>query len=210
MSWDLIGGRKMADVLTQEQIDKLVADKIAEATKGLLTEEEVTRRVTAEADRRVESGIQKGLETKKQIWEREYAERLQLSAEELAQKEYSEKLQSVTAKEKEIQKKANKLEAKDMLSEASIPKAQYEKLLGMLVSDDDATTKANVQGFIDMYNSTKVELETSIKSQFANIPPPHTGGKDDVVTQDSFRKMGYADKLAFKQANPELYKQYIK
>lgn len=44
------------------------------------------QRVTSETDRRVESGIQKGLETSKLKWETEYSERAKLSADELAKK----------------------------------------------------------------------------------------------------------------------------
>lgn len=195
---------------TQEQLDKIVADKLAEAKTGLYTEDEINKRVMSEVDRRVESGIQKGLETQKQKWERELSERAKLSAEELARKDFDEQLKTVTAKEREIQKKSNTLDAKDMLAEAQIPKAQYDKIIGMLVSDDADTTKANVQNFIDMFNNTKVEIETKVKSEFTQIPPPKTNAKSGVTTKDDFIKMTYADKLKLKTSNPDLYKEFIK
>jgi len=191
---------------TQEQLDAM----IAEAKKGLFTEDELTKRVTSEVDRRVESGIQKGLETQKQKWERELAEKAKLSAEELAKKEFEEKVNGLTAKEKEIQKKANRLEAVEMLTNASIPKSQYEKVMSVLISDDENATKANVQNFIDVFNSTKAELETKIRGEASNVKPPETSGNNGVVTKQEFDKMGYADKLKFKQANPELYKKFTK
>jgi len=113
--------------LTQEQIDAMILEKVAEAKKGLFTEEDLQRKVTSEVDRRVESGIQKGLETQKEKWERELKEKAQMSAEELAKKEYEEKMQTVTAKEREVMRKANLLEAKSMLADADVPKSHYEK-----------------------------------------------------------------------------------
>lgn len=195
---------------TQEQLDALIAEKVTEAKKGLFSEEELNKRVTSEVDRRVETGIQKGLETQKQKWEREFAERAKLSAEELAKKEFEDKLQQMTAKEREIQRKANQLEAKSMLTDASIPKSHYDKFIGMLVTDDGETTKANVQNFIDMFNVTKTEIETKVKSEFTNVPKPNTGMGDNTLTKEAFNKMGYADKLKLKQSNPELYKQFMK
>ena len=199
----------MADY-TQEQLDLIIAEKVAEANKGLFTEEELQKRVTSETDRRVETGIQKGLETQKQKWERELSEKANLSAEQLAQKNFEEKLKEVSNKELEINKRANNLEAKNMLSDAQIPKAQYDKIIGMLVSDDTERTKDNVQNFIDMFNATKVDIETKVKSEFTKIPSPRVGIGNDVITKDDFIKMTYSDKLKLKTSNPDLYKEFIK
>lgn len=190
---------------SQEQIDKLIAD----AKVGLFGEEELQKKVDAETDRRVNTGIQKGLETEKAKWKLELETNAKLTAEQLAQKEFEEKLNTVSAKEQEINRKANLIDAKDMLSEASIPKKNYESFLAVLVSNDSETTKQNVQNFIDMFNSTKTELETKIKSELAKIPPPDTGG-NKIVTKVDFDKMGYVEKLGFKQKYPELYKEFMK
>jgi len=90
-----------------------------------------------------------------------------------------------------------------------IPKSQYDKVIGMLVSDDDESTKANVQNFVDIFNSTKVEIETKVKSEYSSIPVPKSGTSES-VTKEAFNKMGYADKLKFKATNPELYTQFMK
>lgn len=195
---------------TQDQIDALIEEKVNEVKKGLFTEEELTKRVTSEVDKRVESGIQKGLETQRQKWERELSEKAKLSAEELAKKEFEEQLNGVTQKEREINKRANLLDAKDMLSEAQIPKTHYEKFIGMLVSDDVEVTKSNVFNFIEMFNKTKEEIETKVKSENSLIPKPKSGNGDEPVTKETFNKMGYAEKLSFKQSNPTLYKEFMK
>lgn len=86
--------------LTQEQIDKL----ISEAKQGLFTKEDLEKEITREADRRVELGIQKGIETQKSKWAKELEEKAKLSAEEIARREFQEKEQLLTARELEAQK----------------------------------------------------------------------------------------------------------
>lgn len=190
---------------TQEQVDQM----IAEAKLGLFTEEDLQKKITSEVDRRVESGIQKGLETKKQKWEREYSERAKLTAEELAQKQLEEKMQELSGKEKEISKKANRIEARSILAEANIPKAHYEKFIDLLVNDDAETTTSNVQNFVDVFNSTRDDITNQIKSEYSNVPKPKTGA-NGTLTKDDFDKMGYGEKIKFKTENPDLYKEFMK
>ena len=190
---------------TQEQVDQM----IAEAKLGLYTEEDLQKKITSEVDRRVESGIQKGLETQKQKWEREYSERAKLTAEELAQKQLEEKMQELSSREKEISKKANRIEAKNILAEANIPKAHYEKFIDLLVNDDVETTMSNVQNFVDVFNSTKDDITNQIKSEYSNVPKPKTGA-NGTLTKDDFDKMGYGEKIKFKAENPDLYKEFMK
>lgn len=186
----------------------MIADAVSTAKKGLYTEEELTRRVTSEVDRRVESGIQKGLETQKTKWEQEFSEKAKLSAEELAKREFDTQLKSITEKEKVIAKRGNLIEAKESLNEAGIPKSYYEKFTEMLVSDDAEVTKTNVQNFVDMFSKTKLELETKIKSELTNVKPPSTGGQQTLTKKD-FDALGYAEKIKFKTDNPELYKNFM-
>lgn len=194
---------------TQEQLDALISEKISEAKKGLFSEEELNKRVTSEVDRRVESGIQKGIETHKKKWEEEYSQRAKLTAEELAQKELEDKLAQLNSKEKEILLKSNKIDAIYKLSEANVPKSHYDNFIGMLVTDNAESTSANIENFINMYKSTRTDIETKIKEQFSTIPAP-TKANNGEITKEKFDKMGYAEKIKFKSENPELYKQFIK
>ena len=196
--------------LTQEQIDQMIAEKVAEARAGLFTEDELSKRVTSEVDRRVESGIQKGLETQRKKWEQDFSERAKLTAEELAKKDFEEKMQGLSQKEKEIQRKANLTEAKDLLADAQIPKSHYDKFIGILVSDDPESTKANIQNFIDVFNTTKTEIENKVKAEYSKIPQPSAGPGDEPVTQAKFNAMSYSQKLEFKAKHPDLYKEFIK
>lgn len=188
----------------QAHIDNLLSEK----TQGLFTQEDLDRKVTSEVDRRVESGIQKGLETNKAKWERELSEKAKLSAEELVQKELDEKMQDLSKREREILKRANTLDAKDLLANAEIPKAQYEKFIGLLVNDDSEATIQNVNNFIETFNETKTEIESNIKKQYSQVPPPKSG-QAGTITKAEFSKMGYAEMMELKNSNPDLYKSLI-
>jgi hypothetical protein len=193
----------------QEQIDKMIADATEKARAGLFTEDDLQRRVTSEVDRRVESGIQKGLETQRRKWEEEYSKKAQMTAEELAQKELEERLKEISGREKEIKLRANSLEAKELLNNAGVPKEHYESLLNPLISEDSESTKANIESLINTYTQTRSELEAKIRQEMGNVPSPTTGKGDAPVTKESFSKMNYAEILAFKKSNPDLYTKFM-
>lgn len=195
---------------TQEQINAMLESARKEAVKGMLTEDEVNRRVTAEVDRRVNSGIEKGIETQKAKWIAEYEKTSKLTAEELAQQKIKEEKDKILAKEREINRKSNLIEAKEMLSSAQIEKDKYDKIIGTLVSDDLELTKANIQSFIDVFNTTKQDLETKIKSTLTNVKPPASTGSGEEVTLESFKKMSYSEKIKFKTEHPEEFKKFMK
>lgn len=190
---------------TQEQLDEM----IKKATEGLFTPEDLEKRVQSEVDRRVETGIQKGLATHKQKWEQEFVEKSKLTAEELAQKQIEETLKSLSEKEKALSKRNNEIEAKHLLTEANVPKSHYDKFIGLLVSDDFETTKSNIDNFINMFNATKSEIETEVKSKLTNVQKP-TNGSVGGVTKADFDKMTSIEKIKFKEEHPELFKQFIR
>lgn len=190
----------------QAYIDNLIVEK----TAGLFTEDELNRRVTSEVDRRVESGIQKGLETHKSKWEKEFQAKAQLTAEELAQQEFENKVGELNAREQELARRANTLNAKDLLSNAEIPKKHYDKFIDLLVSDDEDSTVSNVQNFIDTFNQTKTELESEIQKKYVNIPQPEMGEGESTLTKEEFNKLSYMEKIKVKETNPELYKNLMR
>lgn len=186
----------------QEHIDKLIAEK----TRGLYTKDDLDRQVTAEVDRRVESGIQKGLETHKNKWKEEFQQNAELTAEELAQKKLDEKMEEISRKESEINKKTNVLNARDMLTQAEIPKKQYEKMLDILVTDDGETTTENVTNFIETFNETKTEIESVIKKEYSIVGKPSVGGTNNKgVSKEDFEGMTYLEKVELKRTNEDLY-----
>ena len=201
------GGNEMD--YTQEQLDKMLKDAIADATKGLFTEDELHRRVTSEVDRRVETGIQKGLETNKAKWQEELERKAKLTATEIADEKIKEQLKTIEQREREVARRANTLNAKDLLSEAGVPKDHYDKVLGMVVSDDAEATLNNVNSFVALFSETKTNLETQLKTELTKIPKPQTGSNDAVIDKAKFTAMPYAKKLEFKASHPEQYKSFI-
>lgn len=191
---------------TQEQIDAM----IAEAKKGLYTESDLNKKITAEVDRRVESGIKNGVETQRAKWEADYKNSQNLTVEQIAEQKLKEAEQKLKDREREINRRANTAEVKELLSEAGIPKSQYETLIGMLVHDDPEIAKSNAQNFINTFGSLKNEIETKVKSTISQVPPPTQVAKTQVVGRKEFDNMGYAEKLEFKKSNPELYKEFMK
>lgn len=194
---------------TQEQVDEMIASRIAEVTKGLYSEADLQSKVTAEVDRRVESGIQNGVAKQKAKWEAEFAEKAKLSAEELAHREIESKLNDLSAKEKEIARKSNLINAKDALTNANVPKEHYDKFIDLLVSDADDVTTENVTKFISMFNETSQSIENKIKEKFSIVTPPNSGSGGE-MTSEKFAKLSYSEALELKKSNPELYNKYIK
>lgn len=152
----------------QEYIDNLLTEK----TKDLYTKDELDRQVTAEVDRRVESGIKKGLETQKAKWEEEFEKKTQMSAEELAKMKIEDRLKSMEERESEINKRSNRIDAREMFASASIPEEDYSQFMDLLVSDDSDVTHENVSQFINRLSITRDNIEKSVKKELSNIPAP--------------------------------------
>lgn len=191
---------------TPEQLEH-INNLIAEKTKGLFTKEDLDKEVTREVDRRVESGIKKGLETNKKKWKEELEKQSKLSAEELAEKKLQDKMDEIGNKELELSLRANTLDAKSMLAEAEIPKAHYEKFVGILVNGDEEETKSNVENFISTFNETKAEMEKSIKKEFANVPSLEKGKNKININKDDVSKMTYLEIKELKENNKEVYEK---
>lgn len=175
-----LGGIKMEFTKEQqEHIDNL----LAEETKNLYTEDDLNKKVTAEVDRRVESGIQKGLETKRAKWEEEYEKKAKLSAEELAKLNVKEQLNAISEREAEINTRSNRIDAREMFSEAKIPEGDYSKFMDLLVTDDVDVTHSNVNNFIESFTSTRDNIEKSVKQELSQVPAPK--GDEEGTTQKS-------------------------
>lgn len=185
------------------------------------TREQVDLMLQQEGDRRVTTA----LKTAKESWEieqkrlldeqresitREMEERSKLTAEELAKKEFEDRTKALEERERGVDRKVNLLNAQTALIAAGIPKDRYESMLEMLVADDTKKTEENVKHFVDLYNSTKKEIESSVRSELAVVPKPETNPAAKSTTKEDFDKMTYAAKLQFKKDNPELYAKFMK
>lgn len=195
---------------TQEQIDKL----IAEATSGLFTEDDLTKRVTAEVDRRVETGIQKGIATQRAKIEQdikvEMERKAALSAEELVQEQLKLRETELLERESAIKLQANMLEAKSVLAQKGVPKESYEKLIDTLVFDDADKTMSAVNTFAEVFDGMRNEIETKVRTEQSHIPTPHTGEGTKPMTREQFKKLPYKEMLEIKNSDPDLYKAMTK
>ena len=186
----------------QAEIDSL----IAAAKVGLFTQSDLDKKVTAEVDRRVNTGIQKGIETEKSKWEREYAEKANLTAAELAQKDYDDKLKALSERESALSTQANKIEAQNLFVSAGIKQEEYSKFIDLLVSGDSESTTSNVTNFIESLKNTRSEIESQVKKEFSIVTPPSTNPEGNkALTKDTFAKMKYKERLDLKQTNKQLY-----
>lgn len=185
------------------------------------TQEQVNDMLQREGDRRVtaaletaktkwEEELKKKLEEERATITKEIEERSKLSAEELAKKELEERTRALAARESEITMKSNMLNAQSELTKAGIPKEKYDGIINMIVTNDEKTTTENVKNFIDVYNSTKTEIESAVRSELSKIPKPETNNGETVKTKEEFDKLSYAGKVQFKKDNPELYAKFIK
>ena len=192
---------------TQEQLDKMINDKVTEATKSLYTKDDLDKGISSEVDRRISTGIEKGISTERTKWEKDFSEKAKLSAEELAKKELAEQMSSLTDRESEVSKKANLLDAREKLTEAGVPKTHYDKFLGVMVTSDGDSTAKNINDFVEMYTTTKSELEASLKAEMSRVKPPKEGSAG-TKTKEEFTTMTYSQKVAFKESNPAEYKSF--
>jgi len=178
------------DAILQKEADKRVTDALGTAK----TKWEEQKKLDMESER---TNLKTELEAN-----------AKLSAEELAKKEFEDKMGELTQKEISIKRKENLLQAYDEFSKAEIPKSHYEKLVGMMVSEDENATLTNVKNFIETFNVTKTDIETKIKTEMSKINSPDKGGNES-TTKAEFDKMRYSEKVKFKTEHPDAYKGFM-
>jgi len=195
----------------QAVIDSLVAEAEAKAKAGLFTEEDLNKKVTAEVDRRVETGIKKGVETQRSKWEQEYITKANMTAEQRAKEEFDEKFKEIAQREAEIAKRANRLEAQNLFVEAGVKKDDYSKFIDILVSDSVESTTNNVNNFIDTFKNTRSEIEAQLKKELSIIKAPDVNTEGDKgVTKEMFDKMSTQEKIDLKKKAPKLVEGFLK
>jgi len=181
------------------------------------TQEEVNALLQSEGDRRVTSAREK-FETDKQeairlaeeAIKQKIEDEARLSAEELAKKNFDEQVKALESEKSELARQSNLLLATQKLTEAGVPKDKYEEMLNLMVTKDADGTTANVDRFINVVKTTMADVETKVRTELSNVPPPNSGNGGTEITKESFNKMGYDEKLKLKTENPELFKSFMK
>lgn len=111
---------------------------------------------------------------------------------------------------KEIERKYNLNELSMGLSETISDKDVVNNIASKMLDGDN-------KGAIDALNkyikSNNENLSKQIKEQLLKdnpTPPPTNTTNNGGVTKQAFEKMSYAERVAFKEKNPEMYEKYTK
>lgn len=178
---------------SQEELDAMVAEAVANATKNMIPQREF--------DKKVQVSVDKSMRTYKRKWEDEFKKQQAMTAEELA----AEKIKTATAdlekRERALAYKSNQMIAKDMLVSAEIPSKHYEKILPNLINIDEEVTKTSVEAFIDSYKSSMTDIETRLKAELTSIPAPKISSPE--TTRRDFKKMSADERIKLKNENPD-------
>lgn len=134
--------KKEENVLTQEQVDRIIQERLDRERKKL----------TKDAEDRIKKA-------------QEEAERLaQLSAEEKQKELEAKNREELQGREREIAKRENRLEAIERFSEAKVP----VHLVDYIISDDKDKTLERTEDFIKSYNES---VSQSVADQLKGTPP---------------------------------------
>lgn len=94
-------------------------------------------------------------------------------------------------------------EASKMLSEHDIQ--VDEDLLAFVVKDTAEDTQTAVNAFVGLINK---KVEQGVKKALSGNTPKTNVGQTQVMTQETFDKLGYLERLELKQKDPETYNKF--
>jgi|SRR6056297_50659 len=190
---------------TKEELTEAIDNAVQKATKGMYSEEDFQQKLQSEVDRRVQSGIEKGVNTQLEKWKQEQ----ELTAEELAKKKIEERQSELDNISKNLSQKENRLNAINQFSEAGIGKDDYDGMLDLLIDSDPEVTSTKVSTYIDKITSAKSRLEKSLKEKYSKVPSPTSNSGEEGLTKDKFNKMSYSEKIELKNNQPDVYKTFV-
>lgn len=127
-----------------------------------------------------------------------------MNAEEKAAHEKQKLEQRIAELEQEKTLRDMTSTARGMLSDAKIKAS--DELLALLVSTDADSTKTAVESFVALFNQ---HVESGVNDRLKGGAPIKRAPQESGITQDTFNRMGYRERLALKESNPALYAQLI-
>lgn len=163
------------------------------------TQEEVNKIV---AGRLTEEKRKQEEEKKKLVEDAKKKEELaKLSEKERAEKQLELDRQEIEKERKELQKMKLINQAEKILSEKGIP----SDLAEYLVTDEDESTFENIKKVNEVWNKA---IERTVTEKLkGDTPKKSTESKN--ITKKDLDKMGYMQRLNFKQQNPDEYKKIM-
>lgn len=130
-----------------------------------------------------------------------------MTAEEKLQAE----LEKAAAAQQLYNRELSTLRAKEIFVIAGLTTDEYTPLLEVVVSDDEAITKARAKTMVDLIDAQKKAVEQAVKAELLkSTPKPPAGEPDKGMTKEKFSKLNLLDKQKFATENPEIYQAFYK
>ena len=158
-----------------------------------------------------------------------------LSAKDTESQKLIAELEKATAGQEDVQTKISEYEATIAAQQKELDKVRLDNALKFALMNAGAVDidylvfKAGEKGEIALDENGKLKNEDDLikglKTQLPNMfqtsgegnkgrkileNPLPGGGKEQTVTKEQFKSMGYNDRLKFKKENPEQYEKYMK
>lgn len=178
---------------TQEEVNEMIAKRVAREAKKIAKEQEETLKARLEAER---------LESEK-LAKMNEADRARALAEK-REKELIEREEKLLAKERELEQSMLLNVSKDMLAERGLS-IEFSKMI--LASSRDAES---IKENIDIFKKNFDEAVEKAVSERLRGSIPKTKSSAITVTKEEFKKMNLSERTKLYNDNPELYKELMK
>lgn len=190
-------------------------------TEKMFTQAELDKRIQQESDKRVNSALEKA----KAKWRAEYEEQLakeKSEAERLAKMTSEERQQEELKKLKsEFDNERAEFETQRQAFEMERMKMQLTKELhavdvpiefaDFLLAKDAETTKANMDAFVSMWNSTlQAKIDAHVESRLKGKSPKQSSGGNMPMTKEEFVRLPYPERAKMLKENPEMVNEILK
>lgn len=187
----------------QEQIQEQVKEKESKT----YTEEELQKLLQSETDKRVTQA----LKTAQEKWQKEYEEKLakeKLEAERLASMTAEEKkLEELAKKEKELAERETKIKRLELESQTKTEMASNGlpvEFTSYVMADTAEQVKENIATFKAQWEQA---IEKAVNERLQGTTPKTATKIGKTITKEQFAKLGYKERMALYQEDPELYEQ---
>lgn len=134
--------------------------------------------------------------------------RAKMDAEELANEAAKEEEEARKQRDAEKDLIIARYQARDMFRSMGMDGELLEKTIEAKIAGDESTVNINISKHYEVQQEKALK---DAKAEWLQSRPPVNAGVDDSsggITQEQFNRMGYAQRVAFKQQHPEAYKKY--
>lgn len=126
------------------------------------------------------------------------------------QEKLEEREKAIALKEAETNKIYNTAKAKEILTQTGLSGEELDNLVKSVVGNDEATTIANANVFLNTFNKMKENTIKNTKEELINLNAKPNGSNDpnndSVMTFDKFRKLSTEEQIKFSKEHPDEFK----